>query len=141
MPRLKNKLPSYCLHKASGQAVVWFDGRSRYLGKYGSPESHSAYRRLTAEWAAAKGPVPTPQTAPEEIRADLRVSELLVAYLDFAEGYYVKNGRLTGEFRNMKDAIRPLQELYETTLVWELGPAALRTVREQMIATNRASGY
>lgn len=136
MPRLKNKLPSYCLHKASGQAVVWFDGREHYLGKYGSPESHSAYRRLTAEWAATNGPVPTPQAAPEEIRADLRVSELLVAYLDFAESYYVKNGRPTGEFRNMKDAIRPLQELYETILVWEFGPAALRTVREQMIAAN-----
>jgi len=136
MPRLKNKLPSYCLHKASGQAVVWFGGREHYLGKYGSPESHSAYRRLTAEWAATKGPVPTPQTAPEEIRADLRVNELLVAYLDFAEGYYVKNGQPTGEFRNMKEAIRPLQELYETTLVWEFGPAALRTVREQMIAAN-----
>ncbi len=136
MPRLKNKLPSYCLHKASGQAVVWFGGREHYLGKYGSPESHSAYRRLTAEWAATKGPVPASQAAPEEIRADLRVSELLVAYLDFAEGYYVKNGRPTGEFRNMKDAIRPLHELYETTLVWEFGPAALRTVREQMIAAN-----
>ncbi len=36
MPRLKNKLPSYCLHKASGQAVVWFGGREHYLGKYGS---------------------------------------------------------------------------------------------------------
>ena len=45
MPRLKNKLPSYCLHKASGQAVVWFGGREHYLGKYGSPESHAAYRR------------------------------------------------------------------------------------------------
>ena len=33
MPRLKNKPPSYCLHKASGQAVVWLDGRSHYLGK------------------------------------------------------------------------------------------------------------
>ncbi len=41
-------------------------------------------------------------------RKILRVNELLVAYLDFAEAYYVKNGRPTGEFRNMKDAIRPL---------------------------------
>jgi integrase len=73
---------------------------------------------------------------PEEVRVDLRVNELLVAYLDFAEGYYVKNGRPTGEFRNIKDAIRPLQQIYGTTLVWEFGPAALRTVREQMIAAN-----
>ena len=73
---------------------------------------------------------------PKEVRSDLRVSELLVAYLDFAKGYYVKNGRPTGEFRNMKDAVRPLRGLYETTPVWEFGPAALRTVREQMIAAS-----
>ena len=136
MPRLKHKLPSYSLHKASGQAVVKFDGRAHYLGKYGSPESHAAYRRLVAEWTTSKRLLATATQLPEEVRADLRVSELLVAYLDFAEGYYVKNGRPTGEFRNMKDAIRPLQALYENTRVWEFGPAALRTVREQMIAEN-----
>jgi hypothetical protein len=43
MPRLKNKPPDYCLHKASGQAVVKLDGRSHYLGIYGSPESQAAY--------------------------------------------------------------------------------------------------
>jgi hypothetical protein len=54
MPRLKYKLPSYSLHKASGQAVVKFDGHAHYLGKYGSPESHTAYRRLVAEWTTCK---------------------------------------------------------------------------------------
>ena len=52
MPRSKNKLPSHCIHKASRQTVVRLDGREHYLGKYGSPESRSAYRRLTAEWRA-----------------------------------------------------------------------------------------
>ncbi len=88
MPKLKHKLPNYSLHKASGQAVVKIDGRSHYLGKYGSPQSHAAYRKVTAEWAANNGPIPTPEKAPAEIQADLRVSELLVAYLDLAEGYY-----------------------------------------------------
>jgi integrase len=136
MPKLRHKPPTYSLHKASGQAVVTIDGHDHYLGKYGSPESHANYRRLTAEWAATKAPRATPSRSPEEIRADLRINELLVAYLEFAEGYYVKNGRPTGEFRNMKDAVRPLQELYETMRVWDFGPAALRTVREQMIAAD-----
>ena len=136
MPQLINKPPSYCLHKASGQAVVWVDGHCRYLGKYGSDESHAAYRRLVAEWITDKRPFVTPKQLPEEVRADLRVSELLVVYLDFAREYYVKNGRPTGEYRNMKDAIRPLGVLYETTPVREFGPAALRTVRERMITAN-----
>jgi hypothetical protein len=66
----------------------------------------------------------------------LRISELLVAYLEFAHEYYVKDGRPTSEYRNVKDAIRPLQDLYESARVGDFGPAALRTVREQMIAAN-----
>ena len=34
MPRLKNKVPSYRLHKATGQAVVTLNGRDIYLGVY-----------------------------------------------------------------------------------------------------------
>ena len=33
MPKLKNKLPTYRVHKASGQAVVTLNGRDIYLGK------------------------------------------------------------------------------------------------------------
>jgi len=49
MPRLKHKPPSYSLHKASGQAVVTFNRRDHYLGKYGSRESHAANYRLIAD--------------------------------------------------------------------------------------------
>lgn len=136
MPRLANKPPSYSLHSASGQAVVTLNGHDHYLGKYGSPESHAAYRRFVAEWTATHRTVTASQRPPEEIRADLRVDELSLAYLDFARGYYVKNGRPTGELANMKDAIRPLHMLYGSTRVWEFGPGALRTVREQMISAN-----
>ena len=39
MPKLKNKLPAYRHHKASGQAVVTLNARDIYLGKHNSPES------------------------------------------------------------------------------------------------------
>lgn len=35
MPRPRRKVPAYCLHKVSGQAVVRIDGRGHYLGRYG----------------------------------------------------------------------------------------------------------
>ena len=38
MPRLKNKVPSYRLHKATGQAVVTLNGRDIYLGVHNSAE-------------------------------------------------------------------------------------------------------
>ena len=136
MPKLKHKPPTYSLHKASGQAVVHLDGHDHYLGTYGSPESQSAYRRLITEWAVARPLAAIPKQLPAEVRADLRVNELLVAYLEFAREYYVKDGRPTGEYRNVKDAIRPLQDIYDAVRVWDFGPAALRAVREQMIAAN-----
>jgi hypothetical protein len=50
MPR-KSSVPSYRLHKASGQARTIVNGRHVYLGKYGSPESRQQYARILAEAA------------------------------------------------------------------------------------------
>src|SRR4051812_47820333 len=38
-------IPSYRLHRPSGQAVVTIDGKDQYLGKHDSPESHAEYDR------------------------------------------------------------------------------------------------
>lgn len=51
MPR-KKKIPSYRLHKSSGQAVVTLAGHDHYLGVHGTPESQQAYARLIALWTA-----------------------------------------------------------------------------------------
>jgi hypothetical protein len=48
MPGRPRRIPSYCRHKASGQAYLTLGGREVYLGVYGSPESHEKYARLTA---------------------------------------------------------------------------------------------
>ena len=38
MPRLKNRPPSYRLHKASGQAIVTLNGRDQRAGQENRPE-------------------------------------------------------------------------------------------------------
>ena len=90
MPRRRKPVPSYRLHKQSGQAVVTLtDGlgkrRDVLLGRYGTPESQTEYRRVLAEWQAAgqRLPQPDPDAAP-----DLSINELIVAYWKHAEGYY-----------------------------------------------------
>lgn len=45
----KRGVPSYCHHKASGQAVVRIAGDDIYLGVFDTPESHEKYRRVVAE--------------------------------------------------------------------------------------------
>ena len=44
------KVPGYLLHKATGQARVVLNGRTHYLGIYGSPESHAHYAEIVKKW-------------------------------------------------------------------------------------------
>ena len=131
----QRRIPAYRRHKPSGLAVVRIHGKDFYLGKYDSPESHREYERLIAHWLAGRGQPHVPgqgahQAAPH---AELTINELLLAYWGHAEGYYVKNGRPTGELANMRDAMRPLAALYGQTQVADFGPGGLKTTRQAMI--------
>jgi hypothetical protein len=49
-PSLKeNQVPSYRLHKQSGQAIVTLNGRDILVGRHGSTASKCEYRRVTSE--------------------------------------------------------------------------------------------
>jgi len=129
MPQ-KSSVPSYRLHKPSGQARTIVSGRHVYLGKFGSAESRQKYARILAE-AALPGGIPVPV----EILGGKGplVSELLVAYLRFAESYYSTEGQPTKEFRGMVDAVGPLNTLYGDTLANDFGPLKLKAVREHLV--------
>ena len=132
MPKLTRKVPSYRLHKRSGQAVVTLDSRDHYLGRYGTSESHDRYRRHLTAWVASRSANGNSNPGSEPVY-DLRIDELLVAYLEFAQGYYVKGGRPTGEVPNIKDAIKPLTHLYGHARVLDFTPTSLKAVRQVMI--------
>ncbi len=133
MPKLTKKLPSYRLHKVSGHAVVTLAGKDHYLGTHGSPESIDAYKRLISEWTTAGPAVAAASNAATKSGADFRICELLAAYYEHADRYYVKDGEPTGEAKNIKDATRLLQALYGMTPVAEFGPMALKAVRQKFI--------
>lgn len=82
-PRPK-PLPSYRLHRPSGQAVVTLSGRDVYLGPHGSPESRSRYDSEVASWLA-RGRI-------DISRQGATVGDLAQAYSCHAETYYVKHG-------------------------------------------------
>ena len=133
--RTKTRIPVYRHHKPSGLASVRLDGRDIYLGRHGTPESRSEYQRVIAEWLSSRAAEPggAKSKAPASERI---VDELISAYLDFAKTYYVKNGALTGEYRNIGDAMRPLTALYGRARVGEFGPTELKAVRQAMIDSN-----
>ena len=135
MPRQPGTVPKYCRHKASGRAVVRINGHDHYLGSYGSPESHERYARLITEWRTSQKQRASDFTGSiAAARWDkLTVNELILRYLRFAQTYYVKDGEPTQEFEDMKYSLRALRLLYGRTLVPEIGPLALKAVRQYMI--------
>ena len=124
------RTPSYRLHKPTGQAVVTLNGKDRYLGRFGSPESRTEYDRLIVEWITNGRRLPTPVSG---AGSDLTVNELCLAYLNFADGYYVKRGKPTTEPGCIRQTIRPLRQLYGETLARDFGPLQLKAVRQIMV--------
>jgi integrase len=133
MPR-RNHIPSYRLHKQSGQAVVTLpDGfggrRDILLGKYGSSESRAEYARILAEWEATGRRRPRPAAS-----SDITINELILAFYHHVEQCYHKpDGSPSRELDNVKDALRPLRELYGHTSARDFGPRALKAVQQRLI--------
>jgi integrase len=125
-------VPKYRVHKPTGLAVVRLSGRDVYLGRHGTPESAARYQAAVAAWLKSdRQPPPRPKrTRP---RHDLVLNELILAYLKFAEGYYVKHGAATGEVTNVKDALRHASSLRGDTPISEFGPSDLKAVRAAMV--------
>lgn len=128
MPRLVRKVPAYCRHKASGQAVVTLSGQDFYLGPHGTKASKIEYDRVIAEWLA-RGRRPLASADPDEIS----IAALMVRFLRHAQDYYRKEGRITSEVSVIKCALRPLKELFARDAANDFGPLKLKAVREKMI--------
>jgi integrase len=127
------KIPSYRLHKPTGQAVVRLDGRDHYLGKHGTEESQEKYNGLIARWLTSGYQI-LPASNSTLARPDLSLNELILAFWKHAETHYRgADGETTRELDNMRDALRPLRKLFGSTSSLSFGPLALRSVRDEMI--------
>lgn len=138
MPRTPNgSLPTYRLHKSSGQAVVTLTDpsgrrRDRLLGPYGSPDSHAEYRRVLAEWEASCRTLAVGATVGA---TDLTVAELVLRAWDqfVTQHYRDADGQPTNEQNNFRQALAPLLQSHGHTLAREFGPQGLKAVRQAMI--------
>ncbi len=87
MPKLKNKVPSYGLHKPSGQAVVTLNGRDIYLGAHNSEESREAYQAALNEWLASHRQRPSTGSRKRDAAPTdkLTVNEIFLTYWAFVQ--------------------------------------------------------
>jgi integrase len=142
MSRAKS-VPSYRLHKSSGQAVVTLpDGRGGrrdvLLGEHGTPASRAEYGRVIAEWEAAGRQL---QVQKSQSQVRLTIAELLLRYFQWADVYYVDpDGQPSRELDNLKDALRPLRQLYAHSEASTFGPLSLRALQDHLIAQDLARG-
>lgn len=130
MPRKPNAVPSLVHHKASGQVRVRIAGRDHYCGPWGDDASYERAKRLIAEHLLGHA-APTAQQAANS--GGVLILELIVAYVTFAEGYYVKDGVPTQELTGIKDTLKLLREHYGSTPAADFGPMKLKALREVMI--------
>jgi integrase len=122
-----SRIPSYCKHRATGQAVVRLNGRDHYLGKHGTAASKEEYNRLIREWLAHERRLPSTTN-------DLSLNEVMAAYWDHCGKHYRKpDGTPTSEVDLVRLALRPVKELYGRTIANEFGPSKLKAVRQALI--------
>lgn len=123
MPR-QRKPPAYLLHKATGQARVRINGKDIYLGPFDSSESKERYREVLQEWGCGERTIVT-----------VSIGVLCLRYLEFAKGYYQKNGRKTSEVSAIQVAMRFLtgHPRFKNMPVRDFKTAALLEVRDAMV--------
>ena len=130
------KVPSYRLHKRSQQAVVTLAGHDFYLGKYGTTESREEYARLVGEWLRLKG-----KPAPPQLRRAIRPKSITVA--DAAERYleWSNSHHAPAERAHVKGMLKIVLKLYLHENAENIGPVALREIRNLMLAKGWSRNY
>lgn len=133
MPRPRNTIPTYRLHRQSGQPVVTVrtaDGGRKdvLLGPHGSPESKAEYERVIAHLRVAAPAAPVR-------RGGASVNEVLLGFLNYLPTYYRRpDGSPTGEVKEFRYACRHLRTTCGHEPAAEFGPAKLKQVRDSMVA-------
>ncbi|WP_165251150.1 tyrosine-type recombinase/integrase [Paludisphaera soli] len=132
MPR--SRVPSYCLHKPTGQAYVTLPvpgakGRVVYLGRHGSDDSRARYRATIAAWLA------DPSGPPEPRPSGPTVAEVGRAYLAHAEAYYRKGGEPTSQVGLVLSVSRILAAECGEKTAREFTAADYRAVRARFVAS------
>lgn len=122
------RIPKLRFHKATGKGYAVIDGRTIYFGTYGEDSTEQNYHRYIAEWLAGEKEADTPQN-------EITIAEVIAYYWQHVKRYYVRaDGSATHEQNNIRQAMRPLRELYGCTHAVDFGPRALKTVRQEMVA-------
>ncbi len=133
MSTSNRKNPTYQHRKQSGQARVTLPdgqgGRKDFLlGKYNTAASRAEYDRLISWW------IGNGRRIPRNTTDGMTVNEVILAYFTYCQTYHRDpDGKPTHEICSIKNALRPLKELFGATDAAHFDSLSLKTVRRRMI--------
>jgi integrase len=123
------------------------DGKTYWLGEYGSMEAQAEYDRVISFLVRTGYPAPStrsplikretrsPVSAPKQIT----VKDLITKFTQWSKTYYRHpDGSSTREHQNFLHVTRPLQEMFGGCPIAEFGPAKLLLFRDELIKRDLA---
>jgi integrase len=118
--------PRYLKDAAGNAFSRWVDSHTgkrvrKRWGKWGTVAAEQAYRRWAAEWVAGGGQKPV----------GVSVARLILSYVEWAAGHYLKNGKPTSEIHLIRGALVTVNELYGDTAATEFSPVNLMVVQSR----------
>lgn len=130
------RIPKYRKHTAghgTPQAMVEWRGKRYYLGRYGSTDSHKAYREFLDNnvLPAAEGPVIGGSPSPS-----FTISTLVSAFLDHAIQYYPRK-----EYEHLKRVAKALLDSAGSLRVQDFTPRAIKALRSDLVARGLSRAY
>jgi integrase len=126
MPVLREAVPKYRKHRATGQAVVTINGRDHYLGPHGTKASRLEYDRIVLEWLASGRSQSFGVAA-----AVVSITEIVVDYVEHARVYYGEGPN--SELHRIRRVLKTVRELYGATPAANFDVLAFKAVRQKFI--------
>lgn len=133
MVRKRGYIPQHCHHKHKKLGYVYLNGRTIYTRRWGTPEAEREYERLIAEWLVNGRQLARRLTGKD----GYLIEHLVTDFWRWAEGHYRKHGEPTREINNIRDAVRPLLELYGHTDADEFDAQSLKALRKHVVDQGR----
>lgn len=123
--------PQLRRHK-TGLATAPFNGKDFYFGKFGTRDAQYQFDSLLSLWLQNGKQLPHNQA--DEPQTAVSITDICVGYVLHAKTYYVKNGKQTSEYGNIRRAIKLFRADFGDMTATFFRPTMLKDWREKLIA-------
>ena len=132
------RVPSYRLHKSTGQAIVVIKRKFYYLGKFGTEESRQKYERIIGEYLANGRTAPSPAVRRSN---GVTIRQLLAMYLEHCRTYYARAGEPTQEYHSHRYLAEKVNPLVGDIAAADFTPSGLESLRHAWIKAGNCRKY